>query len=199
MKKPEKPQVKKEEEEKGGFGLSQKIADRLVGSARSIADYAVENLPRLIVDPDTDPPTVVWPEAFERLRQIVKDPDNPTKDEIATVLEELSTGFRYEYLDEMLVNLDDWKIKVAIAAGLSTAKTILKLEPSWVKELQTKRGSLILQMLKHEQTYESYLLLKDRPRLTEFISNYLLIKLGIPLEEKKTVTAQTQTQIQVKS
>lgn len=174
-----KQQPEQEKPKASGVGLGQKVANKVIESVRVIADYAVENLPRLIVDADSDPPMIVWPEAFEMLRKIINDPASPTRDEICTVLEALAPGFKFDMLDNMIKNLSDWKVKIAIGVGLASARTILKVEPDWIAELNSQRETLVLKMLNHESTISSYQLLEHRPRLTKFITDYTLMKVGI--------------------
>ena len=165
----------------------QKLADNVVKAGRAIADYAVQNLPFLIFDQDGN---VRWEEAFEKLKEINEDPAKVSNEEIAQALEGLAEGFKTEMLDEVITNLPDWKVRIAVGMGIGASKTLLKMNKRWVKELQQKREKLILTILQHETTLQSYELLKDKPNLTRFITDYVLLKLGVPLvEQKKALVA----------
>ena len=164
----------------------QKLADNVVKAGRTIADYAVQNLPFLIFDQDGN---IRWEEAFEKLKEINRDPAAVTNEEIAQALESLAGGFKTEMLDELIANLPDWKIRVAVGMGMGAAKTLLKINKRWVKELQQKREKLVLTMLQHPQTIQSYELLKDKPYLTKFVTDYVLYRLGVPLVKEEKVLA----------
>jgi len=163
-------------------GIVRRIANRVIANARLIADYAVENLPSLIID---DAGNVVWPEAFDALIQRVPNPEEMTVEDVADVLEDMSDRLDMEQLDETIRRIPDWKVKLAVAGGLAAAKTILKLEPEWTRELSEKREKLILQLLQHPSTARAYALLKDRPHLLKFITDYVLLKLGVPIAEPR--------------
>lgn len=72
-----------------------------------------------------------WEEAFEKLKETNQDPANVTNDEIAEALEGLAGGFKTEMLDELISNLPDWKIRIAVGVGMGAAKALLKMNKRW--------------------------------------------------------------------
>jgi len=136
-------------------------------------DFAINNLPRLIVDENG---RVVNEKAFKLL---VSRTSDPTIEDVVEVLEETVDGVDPSVLDDAIRKIEDWKVKLAIAGGLAAAKTMLRMNPSWYRELREKREEIILELLKHPDLHHAYELLKDRPKLVKFITDYVLLKLGV--------------------
>ena len=172
---------------RGKEELGKATALKLLECARVIADYAVANLPRLLVD---DKGNVVWPEAFNLLLEKLRAEgrEEPTLADVADVLEQLADRLDPAQVFDALRRIPDWKVKLAISGGMAAAKTILRVNPEWRRELVEKREELVLAMLANPGLSQAYLILKDRPNLLRFVTDCVLIALGVeqvPVQKEK--------------
>lgn len=117
---------------------------------------------------------------LEQNRQRLQVPE-VTKFDIADSLEHFTASrvFGFADLDAALNSLPR-HLKILVGIGLAAAKTVLKVNSGAYEQLKTYRRNLVLQMINHSSTQEAYMILKDRPYLLNFVSEYLLFKLGIP-------------------
>lgn len=75
-------------------------------------------------------------------------------------------------------------LKLITGMGLAAAKTVLKVNDGAFEQLKTYRQNLILHLINHSTTETAYVILKDRPHLLKFVSEYVLWKLGVPAAPK---------------
>jgi hypothetical protein len=149
-------------------------------AARRLAVYACDNLGLLIY---TEEGGIRLPEVHEYLRAHLADPDLLTNDDMAEALEQ--SGEKYmnlDYIDQLLAGIENRWLRSGVNMGVGMAKRMIRRYPDFVKELQEKRGTVLLRFLaKESDTAETYRLLEHRPKLTRFIAEAFMVKLGIPL------------------
>jgi hypothetical protein len=92
-------------------------------------------------------------------------------------------GFTFSDIDSGLNALPK-HLKLITGFGLAAAKTVLKVNEGAFDQLKTYRHNLILHLINHSTTETAYVILKDRPNLLKFVSEYVLWKLGIPAAPK---------------
>ena len=85
----------------------------------------------------------------------------------------------FEVLDQAIGTLPV-HLKVLVGIGFGAGRTVLRTNSGAFDELRTERDQMVLKLIKHESTRQAYFLLKDRPNLLKFISEYVLMKLNIP-------------------
>lgn len=71
-------------------------------------------------------------------------------------------------------------LKVLVGIGFGAGRTVLRTNSGAFQELRVERDQMIIKLIKHESTRQAYFLLKDRPNLLKYISEYVLMKLNIP-------------------
>ena len=152
-------------------------------SASRIAEYALANLPRVIVDGDK----IVWPEAYEALVRKLREEkrDEPTLGDVIWAIDAALDGadpsWIHERLDSLIQSIDNMWVKGLIAAGLAMSRAALKMNEKWVRELTTDPDAIFLKILENgtPAAQQAALLLREHPRLLSVISDYVLLKLGL--------------------
>lgn len=99
-----------------------------------------------------------------------------TKDEALQILEDNPQLLNPQYVDEAIAR--NAKAAFIISTSISAASSILRHDKQWYEELRRNGDKIILQIV---ITYrpDLYELLKDKPKLTQFLINYILTKLKV--------------------
>ncbi len=160
--------------------LDTAVATMAVSTAKKLAVYATENLPSLIWTEDGTPRL---PEVHEWLRVHVPDPDLLTKGDLAQALEEAGEKyFEYGYINDLVNGIKNRWLRGGVNFGISFGSKVIAMYPSFVKEFQEKKDTILLTFLKNDaSTLETYRLLEKRPKLTKFITEAFMVRMGIPL------------------
>ena len=155
----------------------------LRGAGR-VADYAVQNLPRLIYDGGR----VVWPEAYEQLVRVLAERKRgeASLDDVAEAVERTLDGadesWLLERMDSLLQSIRSIWVKGLIATGLAGIRTALKMNPGWVGELESDTDRIVLLVLS-KASPEAAKLLEEHPALLRLVGDYMLAKLGLRRRE----------------
>jgi hypothetical protein len=154
----------------------------VLSSVNVIANYAVNNLPSLIVDPFTG--KVVWKEAYDSLRQRCNGRE-PTINDIADVLEDFiqRSLLSFSKVDDVLKNLPitpkTVAVRGAIAFGLAVAKVKLSEHPELLEEILRSGPDVVLKVLSASNATTAYEILSTHPNLRAFVYAYAIYKLGV--------------------
>ncbi len=156
------------------------VSNMVVATARRLAVYACENLGLLIYTRDGD---VRLPEVHEHLRAHLIDGHDLTNDDLAEALEQ--AGEKYmslDIIDDLLAGIENRWLRSGVNIGVGLAKRMVHRYPDFVEELQEKKSAILLQFLAMDSsTAETFKLLQHRPKLTRFITEALMVKMGVPL------------------
>lgn len=173
--------MSEQKEDESGI-LEQAAAKMGVKAGKHLARYAVNNLWRLVY---TDDGQVRLPEVHEWLKMHVQNADQLTNDDIAAALE--NAGEKYldlNVVDELLAGIDNRWLRGGVNAGISFGSRVVKHFPQFTTEFQEKKDTLILDFLRTDpQTRDTYKILEGKPKLTKFVTEAVMTKLGIPLEK----------------
>jgi len=71
----------------------------------------------------------------------------------------------------------DWKVKVLLNSAISIGGFILRQFDEWEKELEEKRGEILLEMARNYRT-DLYELLKTNENILNFFADYITYKLA---------------------
>jgi hypothetical protein len=175
------------EEPKPGEILEGAVGKMVVGLARQIARYAVDHLAEVVYTKDGQ---VRLDEVHEYLRSHVTNINELTLDHIADALENAGEKyFSFDYIDQLISGIGNRILRGSLNTGMNWAKSQLHHYPNFVKELQEDKDTILLTFLAQDpSTAETYRLLKDRPKLTKFITEAFFVKMGIPLEKAAPTT-----------
>jgi len=115
--------------------------------------------------------------ALHKITQVMSEAAGKdlTPDEALRLLDQHPELLSFELLDEAIAS--DFKVRLLVNSALRIAGTIIKRNNGWVAELHEKGPKLFLEMLKFRK--DVYELLKDKPNLVEFLSSYIMYKLGV--------------------
>ena len=160
------------------------VRNTVVIAARTFAVNTCANLDLLIY---TKEGNIRLPEVHEYLRAHVDDPDKLTNDDPAEALEQ--AGEKYmspDIIDELLIGIKNRWLLTGVKFSFGFAKRLMRYYPDFILELQLKKGTLLLKFLSHDaRTMETHRLLVNRPKLTKFIMEAFMVKMGIPLTANK--------------
>ena len=159
--------------------LELEIATKVGTIVRSLASYALNRLPNLIIDEQGN---IVWQEAFEKLKKRCQGREL-TQADIIAVVDELIDGVSFEELDKVVQSLP-WWAKGLVASGLTVGRVALKEKPEWRVELAQNAENLILQALSGHPMQP---ILARHPKLLKFIADYVCSKLKVPRVPLKEV------------
>ncbi len=160
--------------------LDNAMSRMALSAGRRLAVYACANLGLLVYSKEGG---IRLPEAHEYLRAHLVDPELLTNDDLAEALEQ--AGQKYmnpDIIDELLGGIENRWLRGSVNTGISVAKRMLHRYPAFIKELQERRGALLLKFLSDDpSTAETYRLLVNRPKLARFICEAFMAKIGIPI------------------
>jgi hypothetical protein len=172
--------VKEEEKKEEKYRPEEiRLAVQLATFINRISAFALQQLPRLIVDDDGN---ILWPEAFSYLKDISVKREITEFDVLDAIENNLKEGEEFKYIMQM----DEWIMKNAplavrgmVATAFSTAQTILIMNPNVIEELKKERENMILDLLSKSPDKLTYEIMKNRPKITKLITTYVLSKLKV--------------------
>ncbi|MCD6211309.1 MAG: hypothetical protein J7J01_10605, partial [Methanophagales archaeon] len=82
----------------------------------------------------------------------------------------------FDVIDEAIAS--DWKVKAAINTAVSLSGWVLRQHNGWQRELQERRGELLLEMARAYRP-DVYEILKERKNITNFFADYIIYKFKV--------------------
>ena len=131
-----------------------KQVQRVANIASKLADYALTKL-------------------TEHMSQAAGRPITPQ--EALKFLEEHPELLSFELLDEAIAG--NLRVKVLVNTSLRLVGAIIRRNDGWVAELRNNGPRFFLQMLQYRK--DLYELLKDKPKLVNFLVSYIMYKMGL--------------------